>query len=162
MRGDIDRLTYEGKAAFLKDLEERFAVCDTMIFCRFLRDVYTLDTLAEVIPLLVGFRLDVNQLKTLGERMVNLARAFNVREGIGRKDDSWPERFFREPLPDGGSRGQVIDKSEFAKMLSDYYESRGWDENGIPTKEKLGNLGLKDVALSPKSLPRKEGTTHAE
>jgi len=159
MRGNIDRLAYEGKAAFLKDSEERFAVCDTMIFCRFLRDVYTWGTLTEVIPLLVGFKLNKNELKALGERIVNLARVFNVREGISRKDDTWPERFFKEPLPHGGSKGQVIDKREFNKMLSEYYASRGWDENGIPTKEKLGNLGLRDVAFLSEPLP-KEGTTH--
>ncbi len=149
MRGDIDRLAYEGKAAFLKDSEERFAVCDTMIFCRFLRDIYTWSTLTEVIPLLVGFKLKKNELKALGERIVNLARAFNVREGISRKDDSWPERFFKEPLPNGGSKGQVIEKVEFNKMLSEYYTLRGWDQNGIPTKEKLGNLGLRDVTFLP-------------
>jgi len=156
MRGDIDRLAYKGKAAFLKDLEERFAVCDTMIFCRFLRDVYPWNTLTKVISLLVGFELNENEIKTLGERIVNLPRSFNVKEGISRKDDSWPERFFKEPLPDGASKGQVIDKGEFNKMLSEYYELRGWNENGIPSKEKLGKLGLRDVAVHLKTLYQKE------
>jgi len=145
MRGDIDRLAYNGKAAFLKDCEERFAVFDAMVFCRFLRDVYPWNILTKVIPLLVGFELNENELKALGERIVNVARAFNVREGISKKDDYWPERFFKEPLPDGPSKGQVIDKEEFNKMLSEYYKLRGWDENGIPSKEKLASLGLGDI-----------------
>ena len=156
LRGDIDRLVYEEKAALLKDLEERFAVCDTMIFCRFLRDIYPWNTLTKVISLLAGFALNENELKAVGERIVNLARAFNVREGIRRKDDRWPERFFKQPLPNGASKGQVIDEGEFNKMLSDYYELRGWDANGIPSDEKLRKLGLRDVAFHLKNLCEKE------
>jgi aldehyde:ferredoxin oxidoreductase len=70
-----------------------------------------------------------------------------VREGISRKDDTWPERFFREPLPDGASKGQVLDTLEFDKMLSEYYELRGWDTNGIPSETTLRTLGLGDVSL---------------
>ncbi|UCC33772.1 MAG: aldehyde ferredoxin oxidoreductase family protein, partial [Candidatus Bathyarchaeota archaeon] len=81
MRGDIDRLAYDGKAAHLKELEERFAICDTMIFCRFLRDVYDLNTLAKATELLAGFRLNQGEIRLLGEKTINLARAFNVREG---------------------------------------------------------------------------------
>jgi aldehyde:ferredoxin oxidoreductase len=151
LRGNIDRLAYEKKAALLKDLEERFAICDTMIFCRFLRDVYPLNTLTKVISLLTGFELKENEVKTVGERIVNLARAFNAREGITRKDDRWPERFFKNPLPRGASKGQVIDKGEFDKMLGDYYELRGWDANGIPRGDKLRELGLRNVAVHLKA-----------
>jgi len=144
IRGSIDRLVYKGKPAFLKELEDKFAVCDTMIFCRFLRDVTPWKTIAQVLPLLVGFQLKEAELRVIGERIVSLARAFNVREGMGRKDDYWPDRFYTDPLPDGGSKGQTIDRAEFDKMLDEYYELRGWDENGIPRKESLQRLGLGD------------------
>jgi len=120
-----------------------------------MRDIYLWSTLSKLTPLLVGFELNENELKALGERIVNLARAFNVKEGISRKDDSWPERFFKEPLPDGASKGQLIDKGEFGKMLSEYYELRGWGEDGIPSREKLG---LRHVAIHLKNLYQKEGT----
>jgi aldehyde:ferredoxin oxidoreductase len=160
MRGDLDRLVYAGKAKFLKDLEERFAVCDTMIFCRFLRDVYPWSTLTKVIPLLVGGGLTERELKGLGERIVTLARSFSVREGISRKDDYWPERFFREPLPDGASKGQVLDTVEFDKMLSEYYELRGWDANGIPSKTTLRTLGLGDGGLQRERLQHRTRLGH--
>jgi aldehyde:ferredoxin oxidoreductase len=147
MRGSVDRLAHKGKPAFLKDLEDRFAVCDTMVFCRFLRDVTPWNTIAHVIPLLVGFEFNEAELKAIGERIVNLARAFNVREGIARKDDCWPERFYTEPLPEGGSKAQVIDKAEFDKMLDEYYELRGWDKNGKPSKEELQKLGLENISI---------------
>jgi aldehyde:ferredoxin oxidoreductase len=150
MRGTIDRLVYKGKPAFLKDLEDRFAVCDTMVFCRFLRDVTPWDTIKQVIPLVAGFELKEAELKAVGERIVDLARAFNVREGIRRKDDCWPERFYKEPLPDGGSKGQVIDRDEFDKMLDEYYELRGWDKNGVPRKEKLQKLKLENTLMKEK------------
>jgi aldehyde:ferredoxin oxidoreductase len=145
MRGDLDRLTYEGKAVFLKDCEERFAVFDSMVLCRFLRDVYHWSTLAKIVPLLTGFEINENELKVIGERIVNLARAFNVREGIHRKDDYWPERFFNEPLPDAASKGQVLDREKFDEMLNEYYALRGWDKDGIPGKERLEKLGLEYV-----------------
>jgi aldehyde:ferredoxin oxidoreductase len=136
IRGNIDRLSYEGKAAVLKDLEDRFAVCDTMIFCRFLRDVTPFSTIVQALPLLTGFELSENQLREAGQRIVNLTRTFNVREGMSRKDDYWPERFYREPLPEGGSMGEVVGREAFDKMLDEYYALRGWDATGKPKKEE--------------------------
>jgi len=146
IRGTIDRLAYIGKAAFLKELEDRFAVCDTMVFCRFLRDVTPWKTVEQLMPILTGFEMKEPELRLVGERIVNLARVFNVREGICRKDDCWPERFYSEPLPEGGSKGQVIDKLEFNKMLDEYYDLREWNEKGIPTIKKLRQLNLDDLS----------------
>jgi aldehyde:ferredoxin oxidoreductase len=81
----------------------------------------------------------------IGERIITLARAFNVREGISRKDDTLPERFFEEPIPEGPSKGMVINKEKFMTILDEYYDLMGWDKNGIPTKTKLMELGLADV-----------------
>jgi aldehyde:ferredoxin oxidoreductase len=84
---------------------------------------------------------------TIGERMNNLCRCFNVREGITRKDDYLPRRFMEEPLPDGPSRGQRITNEELQRMLDDYYDLRGWNRNtGIPSNEKLSELGLEKAA----------------
>jgi aldehyde:ferredoxin oxidoreductase len=161
MKGDLDRLSYEGKAVMAKDLEERLTVCDSMVFCRFLdRTLYLWSTLTEIIPLLVGFELKEKELKAVGERIINLARSFNIREGISRKDDYWPERFFNEPLPDGPSKGLVLNKSKYDQMLSEYYELRGWNENGIPRKEKLRKLKLGYVEEHLTNFSKKGSLKH--
>jgi aldehyde:ferredoxin oxidoreductase len=74
----------------------------------------------------------------VGERIVNIERLFNNREGYTRKDDVLPDRFL-EPMPDGNSKGQTFDVS---RMLDNYYKMRGWDEQGIPTKEKRKSLDI--------------------
>jgi aldehyde:ferredoxin oxidoreductase len=146
MNGPLDRLSYDGKVAYLKDLEDRYNVCDSMVFCRFLdRTLYPWNTLVEVIPLIIGSELKEIELRSIGERITNLTRLFNVREGIRRKDDYWPERFYRETLPDGSATGLVLNKVKFGNMLDEYYESRGWSEDGIPRKETLERLGLEPL-----------------
>jgi aldehyde:ferredoxin oxidoreductase len=72
-----------------------------------------------------------------------LKRLFNVACGITRKDDSLPKRFLAEPLKEGGAKGQVV---ELEPMLKEYYEFMKWDENGVPRKEALEELGLLDYA----------------
>jgi len=81
----------------------------------------------------------------IGERVHNLKRPFNIGCGTTAKDDTLPKRFPEEPLPDGGCKGEVV---ELDKMLAEYYQLRGWNENGIPKKEKLESLGLNDVERS--------------
>jgi aldehyde:ferredoxin oxidoreductase len=74
-----------------------------------------------------------------GERSFNLKRLINCRRGISDKDDILPERLLTHALADGGTKGYLPDQG---KMLKEYYEKRGWDENGIPTPEKLRELSL--------------------
>ncbi|MFQ5712184.1 MAG: aldehyde ferredoxin oxidoreductase family protein [Candidatus Geothermarchaeales archaeon] len=91
-----------------------------------------------------GIRAEVEDLMRVAERVVNLARAFNVREGITRRDDAFPERFLKEPIPEGPGKGHVFPQEE---LLDEYYDARGWDvRTGIPTKETLMELGLHDAA----------------
>jgi len=67
---------------------------------------------------------------------------FDVRQGLTRADDTLPKKFFETPLSKGKYEGAVLDKAKFEQMKDEYYELRGWDKNGIPTKEKLTELGL--------------------
>jgi len=86
----------------------------------------------------------VEHLFKVGERIYNLERAFNVREGFSRKDDTFPLRITSEPLKNAGpAEGQVLRKP--AALLDEYYQFRGWDENGIPPPEKLKELGLNQI-----------------
>lgn len=80
------------------------------------------------------------------ERVWNLTRAIAVRKGVSGKDDWLPDRLFDDPVPTGIAQGMVLDRSKFEKMISMYHRLRGWDTKGTPTKEKLTELGLKDVA----------------
>jgi aldehyde:ferredoxin oxidoreductase len=161
-RGDyfgepVDRLAVEGKAKIVKEVEDRGNVADCFVFCRIYREVYPWETIMELIPLLTGFEMSINELRSLGERIVNLSRTFSVKEGVSRKDDYWPDRFFKEPILDGASQGCVLDKGKFDTMLDQYYESRGWDSDGIPKRERLIQLGLEDVADHLEPFRKKQG-----
>ncbi len=79
----------------------------------------------------------------VGEKVYNLERCFNIREGFTRKDDTLPKRMFTEPLKGGVRDGEVIRKPD--TIIDEYYDARGWDRNGIPTGETLARLGLEEV-----------------
>ncbi len=92
---------------------------------------------------LTGFDLDGDDVQRAGERIVNLERLFNSREGIGRKDDSLPARFLGEPLRAKCPSGWAV--LELEPMLNEYYRARGWDvETGLPSQDKLQELGLNE------------------
>ena len=78
----------------------------------------------------------------IGEKIWNLQQLFNLRAGLTGTDDKLPKRFLEEPAPSGPGKGTVID---FEPMLKEYYQLRGWDENGVPTPEKLKELGLEPI-----------------
>jgi aldehyde:ferredoxin oxidoreductase len=139
--GKVDRFSYD-KASLVKDLEDRYAVSDCMVFCRFTRDIYMWQDLTEVYSAVTGFHVDEKTLKMAGERINTLTRLFNVREGLRREDDQLPKRFFKEPLSKGMSKDKAINTEQFENMLSDYYSLRGWDKEGIPRREKILELSL--------------------
>jgi aldehyde:ferredoxin oxidoreductase len=85
---------------------------------------------------------DIGYLSKVGERIVNLERAFNVREGFDRKDDRLPERILNEPLHTHGAPGEGEMVREMETFLDRYYELRGWTKDGVPTAGKLDELGL--------------------
>jgi aldehyde:ferredoxin oxidoreductase len=87
---------------------------------------------------------DPAYLNRIGEKILCLERSFNVREGFGRKDDTLPARMLTEPLPNAGpATGQVIRKLD--GFLDEYYDALGYTRQGIPSVEKLKQLGLDGV-----------------
>jgi aldehyde:ferredoxin oxidoreductase len=87
--------------------------------------------------------ITVEELRSMGERALNLARLFNSREGFSRRDDTLPARLFSQAATRGPSKGEVVDRDAFEKMLVEYYQCMGWDKRtGQPTEEKLKELGL--------------------
>jgi len=113
----------EGKAELLIDFEDRHALFDSLILCRFFRDLYPWERLSLIINATTGMELDKTQLQRVALQITNKAREFNLREGMKREDDTLPKRFFEEKLMDSG---KVLLRAEFNKMLSDYYKLRGW------------------------------------
>jgi aldehyde:ferredoxin oxidoreductase len=127
------------KTFILKDLEDGFGVFDAIGGCKFMGIVLSADDWASLISKLFGYEYTANDFRKTGERIFNLARVYNVREGMTRADDTLPARLLEEPMPEGPAEGQIVNLDV---LLDAYYEFRGWDKNGIPTKEKLKELGL--------------------
>jgi aldehyde:ferredoxin oxidoreductase len=114
----------EGKAALLIDFEDRHTLFDALIICRFFRDLYPWEALSLIINATTGMVLDKQQLQAIASNITNKTREFNLREGMKREDDTLPKRFFEEKLKDSC---KVLLKSDFDKMVADYYKIRGWD-----------------------------------
>jgi aldehyde:ferredoxin oxidoreductase len=141
----VDRFAFEGKGALMKSIQDKTAAYDSLLICGFPAcfNWISPEHYARLLNAATGIEefSDVDYILKSGERTYNIEKAFNVREGFGRKDDFLPERFIKEPVPDGPSKGQVF---EMDVLLDDYYQARGWDvETGNPTQEKLDELGLK-------------------
>jgi len=100
-----------------------------------------------------GVELSGDAILEVGERIFNVEKAFNSRLGLDRKDDNFsvPDKFLKEPLKEGGFKGQVFPLDE---MLDEYYEARGWGKDGLQTDEKLSRLGLSEIARELKSMGR--------
>ena len=113
----------EGKAEILIDFEDRHILFDALILCRFFRDLYPWEKIAEIIKAATDMDLDKEQLHQIALGISNKTREFNLREGLSNADDSLPPGFFR-PLEDSGN---VLLKSDFDRMLSDYYALKGWN-----------------------------------
>jgi aldehyde:ferredoxin oxidoreductase len=104
------------------------------------------ESVADLWAAVSGFDVTEKDVWIIGERVNNIERAFNIREGFTRKADILPRRFMEEAMPEGASKGEKVTKKDFNLMLDEYYEARGWDKKGIPRKSTLDRLGMSDVA----------------
>ena len=149
VKGKFNRLTYEkGRAKAVKDIEDVYTIIDSLIICKFSRGTYykEFEDLAKLYTLVTGWETTSEEMRLKGERINNLARVINVREGLSRKDDTLPWKVMNLPIPDEGpSKGAYVSQQELDLMLDDYYEARGWTKEGIPTPEKLKQLGMDDL-----------------
>ncbi len=146
-----DRFAIEEKGWLTKwNQDTNCAVSDCPIICGFLFVIaipdIALQNTADLISTSTGLEFTADEVLKVGERVNNLAKVFNITAGLTREDDTYPERLFTEPLKEGGSKGHYVKKEDFDKMLDDYYDARNWTREGIPTPEKLKELGL-DYAL---------------
>jgi aldehyde:ferredoxin oxidoreductase len=118
----------EGKAEMFLDFEDRLAMMDTLVLCRFYRDFYLWDTLEDIIGKVTGLDDGKAELRQRAKAVATLIRKFNLREGMTYKDDRLPKAL-HQALSDSG---KVITEEELDTMLKDYYRLHGWDENGVP------------------------------
>lgn len=140
--GERDPFTIEGKAKLVKDLDLQHynALKFSLILCDFW--ALSFERMVTMLAAATGFNESPEQLEAAGERIFNMARQFNVREGFSKQDDCLPSRIFNDVLPLGATAGKLLPQEEFNKMLGQYYQIRGWDTNGVPTPSKLKELGL--------------------
>jgi aldehyde:ferredoxin oxidoreductase len=132
-------------ALVVKNFEDAFGIFDAIGGCKFMGMVLTAEDWAKLISTLMGYEFLADDFRRTGERIYNLERAYLLREGFTRDDDTLPPRLLEDPMPEGPATGQVVNLDV---LLDAYYKYRGWDKHGRPTKEKLQELGLEWVAHS--------------
>ncbi len=130
LSGMIDPQTTEGKAELFVAYEDRLAVYDALILCRFYRDLVLWPEIAELLELTTGIRYSEPDLRDLASGIITETRRFNLREGLTRADDTLPRRLIQEPL---GTEGLTITQAELDRMLDEYYALRGWNQRGEPS-----------------------------
>jgi aldehyde:ferredoxin oxidoreductase len=131
----------DGKAAVVKDFQDFTAVIDSTGLCLFLSlaEGYGPDDVVPLLEVATGESFTKEDIMLAGERIWNLERLYNLKAGLTKADDTLPPRFLKEPMPEGPFKGAVC---KLDQMLPEYYQLRGWDTNGVPTAEKLKQLGL--------------------
>ncbi len=139
------------KVAKLIDLQQmRGGFFESCVSCRlpWIEVGFSLDWYPRFLKAATGEDMNLDQIRIIADRIYALIRCFWKREypDFGRSWDMPPERWFEEPLTKGPLKGTKVDRTKWLQMLGWYYEMRGWDDNGIPTRKTLENLGLQDAA----------------
>ena len=147
----IDRFQVQGKSSFVILNQNSNAAIDSLVVCKFTNMGVADEYFARILGAVTGVQYDTGDLVKTGERVWNLERLYNNREGFTSKDDSLPPRLLTEAPTDGPSKGWV---SQLEPMLKEYYRSRGWDQNGVPTPKKLAELGLENLVDPSRTLEK--------
>ncbi len=149
IKGEVDRFTADSsRGAIARDKENFAAILDSLVLCKFIRNAFDdfYEDVARLYNMVTGLDLTAAELKAVGERVWNLKKAFNIREGWTRADDWLPDRVLMDPVPDGPSKGSFVTADELNMMIDSYYVARGWTPEGLIPREKLIELGLGDIA----------------
>jgi aldehyde:ferredoxin oxidoreductase len=135
----LDPYVTKGKPQWVKTFQDLTAAIDASGMCLFTSFALDAQDYADLLSATTGMKIDTAELLKVGERIWNLQKLYNIKRGLGRKDDTLPARLLNEPLKEGAPTGQVWRRDE---MLDEYYTLRGWDKEGTPTTEKRKELGL--------------------
>jgi aldehyde:ferredoxin oxidoreductase len=144
----LDAAADDGKGDVVKYNQDYVAAVELVNACLFPAnnlELFGLELIANMLVAALGETKfgSADYLEHVGEKVYNLERCFNIKEGFSRKDDTLPKRMYTEPLQGGLRDGEVIRKPDV--IINEYYEARGWDKNGIPTKATLKRLGLEEI-----------------
>ena len=141
-----DPTSYKGKEKTVHFSDNIFAVIDSLGICKFIchgfNSPHFVDYtwMKKLIHCTSGWQFKEKDIQEIGKRVIDIERMFNNREGISRKDDTLPKRYFDDPMPLKIAKGHHIDRKEFDSMLTRYYKLRGWDNDGQVKKERVREL----------------------
>jgi len=141
-----DPTSYEGKAGMVAWHDDIYAVADSLGICKFITHGFNspkllgYDHFVELIQSVAGLNFSEEELRGVGKRVIDIERQINLEIGRTRADDTLPKRYFDDPMPTRATKGHHIDREKFQKMLDEYYEARGWDNEGHLSKERLAEL----------------------
>lgn len=140
----IEPLSYKGKAMMVKWASHTCSAVSAAGGCIFpvTRMGMGATYFSKLVAAATGWDITPDGFTLIGERIFNLMRLYLVREGLSRKDDDFPARFYSEPLPEGPAKGAKLSRKDIDAFLDESYHLQGWDSNGIPTRERLVELGL--------------------
>lgn len=132
LAGIVEPEVIKGKAEIFTQWEDRLTLFDTFVLCRFFRDLYQYEELAQIIEAVTGLELSVDEMRAIARNVIDDTRRFNLREGLKVEDDHLPNRFYKEVLPE---TGKGISREQMEQMLQEYYLARGWSESGEVTRQ---------------------------
>jgi aldehyde:ferredoxin oxidoreductase len=135
----LDPLSIEGKAVWVKIFQDLTAVIDSLGLCLFTSFALGPDDYKDMFNAIVGLDWTKEKLLEAGDRIWNIERVFNLEAGVGAELDTLPRRLLTEPIPKGPCKGHI---HRLGELLPDYYKERGWDEQGLPTEDKLAQLQI--------------------
>jgi aldehyde:ferredoxin oxidoreductase len=146
LSGDLDRFAGgDAQVAAAVETEDRAAVMDSLILCKFLRGVFRepFEEWAALLSAVTGWDADGAELRRTARRIVLAKRVFNIREGWQPGDDWLPERLLSQPLETSSGRVAALTPERLRAMISGYYAARGLDADGRPAPADLAGLGLR-------------------
>jgi len=155
IKGEVDRFSVdETRGELARSTEEYAAVYDSLPLCKFIRRCFTgkadragaWPMIVNLINATTGWSFEYDDIDLIGERAHTIKKAFNIREGWKREDDTLPYRWMNEPMTKGPSAGHFTSHEELEYMKDLYYKAKGWTKDGMIPKEKLASLGMPDVA----------------
>jgi aldehyde:ferredoxin oxidoreductase len=152
----VDRLSAdESRGWLVAEGEDQEALLDSLVLCKFVRGCFAdfYGEVAAILSAVTGFDLTAEELRRAAERITNLKKAFNIREGWRREDDTLPPRILNDALSDGAAQGVGLSRSELDLMVDGYYRAREWTPDGLIPEAKLRELGLGDLASACAQAP---------
>ncbi|MFC2031925.1 aldehyde ferredoxin oxidoreductase family protein, partial [Chloroflexota bacterium] len=140
----VDPDTYDGKAMMVKWMGDMCSAVSAAGGCIFPVTAMGIGStyFSKLVTAATGWDITPEEFTAIGERIFNLMRLYGVRQGLSRKDDDFPDRFYSEPLPSGPAKGVKLSRKDISDFLDESYSLQGWDSDGIPTGERLIQLGL--------------------